>query len=207
MIAIIIVDTTREIAANATSTPVIVFAIVLTKLIIVASKSLYLMSSLRYQTDISWTRESSGSYEVYVMDGGKYVLAEEGIRGNSYSHSSLRMPSKVKVVTVGALVRSTGTVATVALLNSITINKVTGLEAIVEQQDNKYNVNAHWNAVDAVGFRYYEVSFQGEIYQASGTTATIRDVETGTHALSVTVVTFYGRSEARTVNVQIGGTA
>jgi hypothetical protein len=178
-----------------------------TSLSAVAYRYILQDGSLRYQTDISWVRESSGSYAVYVMDGGKYVLAEEGIRGNSYSYSSVRMPSKVKVVTVGTMVRSTGTEATVALLNSITVSKVTGLEAMVEHQDNKYNVNAHWNAVEAVGFRYYEVSFQGEVYQASGTSASIRDVETGTHVLSVTVVTFYGRSDARTVNVQIGGTA
>jgi len=161
--------------------------------------------SSRYQTDISWVRESNGSYEVYVMDGGKYVLAAEGIRGNSYYYTSVRMPGKVKVVTVGVAARSSGTVANVTLISSIVINKVTGLAATVEHQNDKYNVSAHWNATDATGFRYYEVSFQGELYQASGTSVTINDVETGTFVLAVTVVTYYGRSEEKTVSVTIGG--
>jgi predicted phage tail protein len=163
--------------------------------------------SSRYQTDISWVRESNGSYAVYVMDGGKYVLAAEGIRGNSYSYTSVRMPSKVKVVTVGVAARSSGTVANVTLISSIVINKVTGLAATVEHQNDKYNVSAHWNATDAAGFRYYEVSFQGEVYRASGTSMTIQDADTGTYVLAVTVVTYYGRSEEKTVSVTIGGTA
>ena len=163
--------------------------------------------SYRYQTDISWVRESSGSYAVYVMEGNSYKLAAEGIRGNSYSYTSVKMPSKVKVVTVGVGARSPGTVANVTLITSIVINKVTGLTATVEHQDNKYNVSAHWNATDATGFRYYEVSFQGEVYRASGTSMDINDAETGTFVLAVTVVTYYGRSEEKTVSVTIGGTA
>jgi hypothetical protein len=141
------------------------------------------------------------------MDNGKYVLAAEGVRGNSYSYTSVRMPSKVKVVTVGVGARSPGTVANVTLITSIVINKVTGLTASVTKQDDKYNVSAHWNATDATGFRYYEVSFQGEVYRASGTSIEINDAETGTFILAVTVVTYYGRSEEKTVSVTIGGTA
>ena len=163
--------------------------------------------SSRYQTDISWVRESNGSYAVYVMDGGKYVLAAEGIRGNSYSYTTVRMPGMVKVVTVGVAARSSGTVANVTLIVSIVINKVTGLTVSVTKQDNKYNVSAHWDATDAAGFRYYEVSFQGEVYRASGTSMTIQDADTGTYVLAVTVVTYYGRSEEKTVSVTIGGTA
>ena len=144
---------------------------------------------------------------MYVMEGNSYKLATEGIRGNSYSYTSVKMPSKVKVVTVGVGARSPGTVANVTLITSIVINKVTGLTATVEHQDNKYNVSAHWNATDATGFRYYEVSFQGEVYRASGTSIEINDAETGTFVLAVTVVTYYGRSEEKTVSVTIGGTA
>jgi hypothetical protein len=95
----------------------------------------------------------------------------------------------------------------VTLITSIVINKVTGLTASVTKQDDKYNVSAHWNATDATGFRYYEVSFQGEVYRASGTSIEINDAETGTFILAVTVVTYYGRSEEKTVSVTIGGTA
>ena len=68
-------------------------------------------------------------------------------------------------------------------------------------------MSANWSAADAAGCRYYEVSFQGEVYRASGTSIEINDAETGTFVLAVTVVTYYGRSEEKTVSVTIGGTA
>ena len=174
-----------------------------TSLSAVAYRYILQDGSFRYQTDISWVRESSGSYAVYVMESNKYVLAAEGVRGNSYSHTSVKQPSRVKVVTIGVGVRSSGTVATVALINSITISRVTGLLANVTKQDDKFIVSASWNPSDAVGFRYYEVAFRGGTTNTNATAITFPVEDTGDFPLSVVVVTYYGRSEAAVVFVEI----
>ena len=170
-----------------------------TSLSAVAYRYLLQDGSSRYQTDISWVRESSGSYTVYAMVSGKYVLAAEGVRGSSCSYTSVKLPARVKVVTVGVAARSAGTVAGVTLLNSIIVSPVTGLAAETDGQD----VTASWNASQAAGFLYYEVTFLGTSYQTSGMSMSFRDVPAGTQALSVAVVTYYGRSADAAVNVTV----
>ena len=174
-----------------------------TSLSAVAYRYLLQDGSSRYQTDISWVRESSGSYEVYIMESNKYVLAAEGVRGNSYSHTSVRQPARVKVVTVGVGARSSGTVATVSVIQSIVVSRVTGLLATVTKENDKYIVSASWNASDAAGFRYYEVAFRGETTNTNATAITFPVEETGEFPLSVTVVTYYGRSAATEAYVVI----
>ena len=174
-----------------------------TSLSAVAYRYLLQDGSSRYQTDISWVRESSGNYEIYVMENGKYTLAAEGVRGNSYSHTSVRQPARVKVVTVGVGARSSGTVATVSVIQSIVVSRVTGLLATVTKENDKYIVSASWNASDAAGFRYYEVAFRGETTNTNATAITFPVEETGEFLLSVTVVTYYGRSAATEAHVVI----
>lgn len=160
--------------------------------------------SIRYRLDVSWERQSTGTYQVYTSrDNVTWNAVIGGLDAAQYSCEVDASVAYVKVVTVNNLLRSSGvSVAIGSLAPMIKSLEVTHLTADV--QGNA--VTAAW--ADVAAAKYYQLTLGSKNTRTLNPFYTFRDVATGTYTLRVAAVNSAGTTgiaAEATVTVSAGG--
>lgn len=160
--------------------------------------------SIRYRLDMSWERQSIGTYQVYTSrDNVTWNAVIGGLDAAQYSCEVDASVAYVKVVTVNNLLRSNGiSVAIGSLAPMIKSLEVTHLTVNVERNA----VTAAW--ADVAAAKYYQLTLGSKSTRTLNPFYMFRDVAAGTYTLRVAAVNSAGTTgiaAEATVTVSAGG--
>ena len=162
--------------------------------------------SIHYRLDVSWERQSIGTYQVYTSsDNINWNAVIGGLDAAQYSCEVDASVAYVKVVTVNNLLRSNGiSVAIGSLASMIKSLEVTHLTVNIEG----HVVTAAWADVAAANLQYYQLTLGSKSTRTLNPFYTFDNVPAGTYTLKVAAVNAVGTAgvaAAATVTVSAGG--
>lgn len=162
--------------------------------------------SVRYRLDVSWERQSVGTYMVCLSrDNVNWDVLISGIDGVRYSCDADAAAAYVKVITVDGLRRSGGTSTIIRdMVSMVKALVVEHLTATVEGNA----VTAAWLDVEEANLRYYLLTLGDRSVRVLNPSHTFREVEAGAYKLTVSAVSSAGTVGAAaetTVTVSGGG--
>ena len=142
--------------------------------------------SIHYRLDVSWERQSVGTYQISISrDNVAWNAVIGGIDAAQSSFEVDEATAYVKVVTVDGLRRSGGASAPISNMASmIKALEVSGLTTVTTGNA----VTATWSDVTATSLRYYLLTFAGRSIRVLNPSYTIHDVAPGTYTLTVSAI-------------------
>lgn len=162
--------------------------------------------TVRYRLDVSWERQSAGTYQIYTSnDNVNWNAVIGGIDAAQYSCEIDEAAAYVKVVTVSGLRRSGGASTAVSNMAAmIKALKVEGLTAVVTGN----TVTATWSDVTAANLQYYHLTLGTRSARTLNPSYTFSDMPAGSYTLAVSAVNSSGTAgpaAETTVTVTQGG--
>jgi predicted phage tail protein len=148
--------------------------------------------TIHYRLDISWERESLGTYQIFTSNDNVNWDMLVSIDGTQYTGDVPEDTAYVKVVTVNSIMRSPGVSMTITNM----ISMIAGLEiADLTATVSGTSVKLTWREITNTNLQYYRILVDDSAeYRVLNATFELSGLTTGRHVIDVTAVNKAGIS-------------
>jgi hypothetical protein len=148
--------------------------------------------TIHYRLDISWERESPGTYQIFTSNDNVNWDMLVSIDGTQYTGDVPEDTAYVKVVTVNSIMRSPGVSMTITNM----ISMIAGLEiADLTATVSGTSVKLTWREITNTNLQYYRILVDDSAeYRVLNATFELSGLTAGRHVIDVTAVNKAGIS-------------
>ena len=148
--------------------------------------------TIHYRLDISWERESLGTYQIFTSNDNVNWDMLVSIDGTQYTGDVPEDTAYVKVVTVNSIMRSPGVSMTITNM----ISMIAGLEiADLTATISGTSVKLTWREITNTNLQYYRILVDDSSeYRVLNATFELSGLRAGRHVIDVTAVNKAGIS-------------
>jgi hypothetical protein len=148
--------------------------------------------TIHYRLDISWERESLGTYQIFTSNDNVNWDMLVSIDGTQYTGDVPEDTAYVKVVTVNSIMRSPGVSMTITNM----ISMIAGLEiADLTATVSGTSVKLTWREITNTNLQYYRILVDDSAeYRVLNATFELSGLTAGRHVIDVTAVNRAGIS-------------
>ena len=148
--------------------------------------------TIHYRLDISWERESLGTYQIFTSNDNVNWDMLVSIDGTQYTGDVPEDTAYVKVVTVNSIMRSPGVSMTITnMISMIAGLEIADLIAVVSGT----SVKLTWREITNTNLQYYRILVDDSAeYRVLNATFELSGFTAGRHVIDVTAVNKAGIS-------------